>query len=132
MARRSSPVVKCVALPFGFRIRTPSKVVPSTFEPLWLAAFEVLLAPTFEVFLAELVTFKAEDFDDLVIEETIWAALGEDKDIVSSRHQPPESRIRLDETIGRNLEQGLIGNRRRFVPVGRFAASLVALRQLDQ
>jgi hypothetical protein len=61
-------VVKCVALPFGFRICTPSKVVPSTFEPLLLAAFEVLRAVTFETFSAERTIFNAWGFGDLVIE----------------------------------------------------------------
>jgi hypothetical protein len=59
IAASSSRTVKCVALPFGFRTCTPSKVVPSTFEPLRLAAFETLLVPTFEAFLAERATFKA-------------------------------------------------------------------------
>ena len=53
---------------------TPSKVVPSTLGPLRLAAFEVLLAPTFEGFLAERVAFRAWDLDDLVIEK-LCAAL---------------------------------------------------------
>jgi len=69
IAASSSPVVKCVALRFGFRICTPSKVVPSTFEPLRLGAFEVLRAAAFEAFLAEWVTFKSGDLDDLVIEK---------------------------------------------------------------
>jgi hypothetical protein len=66
-------------------MRTPSEVVPSTFEVLWLDTLEVLRLTTFEVlalatfevlrvttlgaFVAQRETFEARDFDDLVIDK---------------------------------------------------------------
>ena len=58
-----------------------------------------------------------------------WAFMGAR---VRSRYKPPQTRIGLNEAAGRNLEQGLIGNRRRLIPIGRFAAPFVDLRQFDQ
>lgn len=88
-------------------MRTPSEVVPSTFEVLRLATlevlrltdfavfafatFEVLRATTFEAFLAERVAFKAWGLDDLVIEK-LWAKLQAKTRILSlhatSRQRP--------------------------------------------
>jgi hypothetical protein len=66
-------------------MRTPSEVVPSTFEVLRLATLEVLRLITFEVlalatfdvlrvtafgaFVAQRETFEARDLDDLVIDK---------------------------------------------------------------
>jgi hypothetical protein len=58
-------------------MRTPSEVVPSTFEALRLASLEVLALATFEVlrattfgaFVAKRETFDARELDDLVIDK---------------------------------------------------------------
>jgi hypothetical protein len=66
-------------------MRTPSEVVPSTFEVLRLATLEVLRLTTFEVlalatfevlrgttfgaFVAQRETFEGRDLDDLVIDK---------------------------------------------------------------
>src|SRR5262245_31133393 len=59
-------------------------------------------------------------------------ASGADKDIVASCDKPPEARVGPDEAGGGNLQQSQIGNSGRLIPIGRLAASFVALRQLDQ
>ena len=51
---------------------------------------------------------------------------------LGSRHKPPEIWVGPNEAVGRDLEQGPIGNRRRLVPVGRFTASLISLWQFCQ
>jgi hypothetical protein len=57
IAASSSETVKCVARPFGLRMRTPSNVVPKTFDafrlatldPFRLTAFDALRLATFAV-----------------------------------------------------------------------------------
>jgi hypothetical protein len=85
IAASSCGTEKCVARPFGLRMRTPSEVVPNTFEVLRLATLEVLRLTTFEVlalatfevlrvttfgaFVAQRETFEARDLDGLVIDK---------------------------------------------------------------
>jgi hypothetical protein len=85
IAASSCGTVKCVARPFGLRMRTPSEVVPSTFDvlrPPTLEAFrlttfdvlatansEVLRVTAFGAFVAPRETFEAKDLDDFVIDK---------------------------------------------------------------
>src|SRR5271166_2081005 len=123
IAACSSFAEKWVALPFGFRMRTPSSVIPSTLS--LLAGFCSRFAPC-----GSFPFDPARRMDFFMRENMIEGQAR--KRGSGLRLAPPQIRIGLNEPVRSDLEQAFVRDSRRGIRVSRLVEAFISLWQFRQ